>query len=81
MITHVHIDHVGRLPYSMETGFKGLIYCSQPSALLLPAVLEDALQIGFTRDEKLILRVLKVLESCLQSLPYGEWQQVVVDSH
>lgn len=76
VVTHVHIDHVGRIPYLLAAGFKGSIYCSQPSALLLPAMLEDALKIGFTRDKKLINRVLKLLKSRLRPLPYGEWQQV-----
>ncbi|GAA3706847.1 MBL fold metallo-hydrolase [Oceanisphaera sediminis] len=76
VVTHVHIDHVGRIPYLLGAGFKGPIYCSQPSALLLPAMLEDALKIGFTRNKKLINRVLKMLKSRLRPLPYGEWQAI-----
>ena len=34
--THVHIDHVGRIPWLLAAGFKGPIYCSEPSAKLLP---------------------------------------------
>ena len=36
VVTHVHIDHVGRLPYLLAAGFKGPILCSQASAHLLP---------------------------------------------
>lgn len=35
--THVHIDHVGRIPYLLAAGFKEPILCSEPFAKLLPA--------------------------------------------
>jgi metallo-beta-lactamase family protein len=46
VITHVHIDHVGRLPYLLAAGFTGPIICSQASAKLLPLVIEDAIKVG-----------------------------------
>ena len=61
MVTHVHIDHVGRIPYLLAAGFEGPILCSEPSARLLPAMLEDALKIGYTRDYELIERVLGLI--------------------
>jgi metallo-beta-lactamase family protein len=53
IVTHVHIDHVGRIPYLLAAGFRGPILCSEASAELLPLVLEDALKVGFTRDQGL----------------------------
>ncbi|MCP3972337.1 MAG: MBL fold metallo-hydrolase, partial [Rhodobacteraceae bacterium] len=76
VVTHVHIDHVGRIPYLLAAGFKGPIYCSPPSALLLPLVLEDALKIGFTRDPRLLARVLKLLRERIVALPYGRWTEI-----
>lgn len=73
VLTHVHIDHVGRLPYLLAAGFKGPILCSEASAALLPLVLEDALKVGFTRDRRLIERFLAVLAQRLIPVPYGEW--------
>ena len=77
VVTHVHIDHVGRIPYLLAAGFDGPIVCSEPSAIMLPEILEDALKIGFTRDRALITRVLDRIRSQLVPLPYGQWHEVV----
>lgn len=76
VVTHVHIDHVGRIPYLLAAGFDGPIICSEPSAIMLPEILEDALKIGFTRDRSLINRVLDLIRSRLVPVPYGQWHEV-----
>jgi len=76
VVTHVHIDHVGRIPYLLSAGFDGPIFCSEPSAALLPLVLEDAVKIGFTRNRSLIERFLKILQQRIILVPYGQWQSV-----
>ena len=77
VLTHVHIDHVGRIPHLLAAGFRGPIICSQASAALLPLVLEDALKVGFTRDESLIRRFLGEIRKQLVPLPYQEWHTVI----
>lgn len=72
VLTHVHIDHVGRLPWLLAAGYSGPVYCSEPSALLLPAVMEDALAQGFTRKKRLIRKVLQQLQQQLRPLAYGQ---------
>ena len=53
VVTHVHIDHVGRIPSLLGAGFRGPILCTPPSAMLLPLVLEDAVKVGITRNQRL----------------------------
>ncbi|WP_349342855.1 MBL fold metallo-hydrolase [Marinobacter sp. MMG032] len=79
VVTHVHIDHVGRIPYLLAAGFEGPIICSEPSAIMLPEILEDALKIGFTRDRQLIERVLRLIRSRLVPVPYAHWHSVFDD--
>ncbi|MCF7994756.1 MAG: MBL fold metallo-hydrolase [Chromatiaceae bacterium] len=76
IITHVHIDHVGRLPYLLAAGYRGPILTSPASSELLPLVLEDALKVGFTRDQRLIERVLAMLQSRIIALPFRQWHRL-----
>ncbi len=76
VVTHVHIDHVGRIPYLLAAGFRGPIFCTEASALLLPLVLEDALKVGFTRNAPLIKRFLDQIRLQVVALPYKQWRSV-----
>lgn len=76
VVSHVHIDHVGRIPYLLAAGFKGPIYCSEPSALLLPLMLEDAVKVGFTKDSRLVESFLQRLRKMVVPLPCERWHLV-----
>ncbi|MGC3832867.1 MBL fold metallo-hydrolase RNA specificity domain-containing protein [Moritella viscosa] len=73
IITHCHIDHVGRIPYLLAAGFTGPIYATEATAALLPLVIEDALKVGVTHDKKLIQACLSLLEKQLIPVPYQKW--------
>ena len=73
IITHVHIDHVGRIPNLLAAGFDGPILCSEPSARLLPIVLEDAFHLAIGHDPRELERYLSIVEQRLIALPYGGW--------
>lgn len=73
IVTHVHIDHVGRIPWLLDAGFQGPILCSEPSAELLPIVLEDAFKLSVSRDGKLVDGYLKLLQKRIIPVPYDTW--------
>jgi metallo-beta-lactamase family protein len=73
IVTHCHIDHVGRIPYLLATGFKGPIFTSQASASLLPLVIEDALKVGVTRDPEIINACLKLLKRRTVPVDFKTW--------
>lgn len=76
VVTHVHLDHVGRIPHLLAAGFKGPIICSEPSAKLLPLVLEDAVKVAITRDRRQIERFIREVEKRIVSVPYGQWHRI-----
>lgn len=53
VLTHAHIDHIGRLPWLFAAGFREPIYCTHATAHLVPLMLEDglALQLGLTKSQ------------------------------
>jgi len=76
IVTHCHLDHVGRIPFLLAAGFSGKIYATEATARLLPLVIEDAVKVGVSRDEKLISLVLKRLTQLLVPIPYNQWFDV-----
>lgn len=77
LLTHIHLDHVGRVPGLLAAGFSGPIICSQPSARLLPLVLEDALRLGDTQGKASIERLVGRVEQQTVAVPYDHWHEVV----
>jgi len=45
ILTHSHIDHIGRLPMLTRMGFKGRVVCTTPTADLLSIMLNDTAKI------------------------------------
>jgi metallo-beta-lactamase family protein len=42
VLTHAHVDHSGALPLLVRDGFRGPIYCTEPTAALCQILLPDA---------------------------------------
>lgn len=77
IVTHVHLDHVGRIPALLAAGYRGPILCSEPSAKLLPLVLEDAYRLSISREPKHVQRYLAMLNELIVPLPFEQWHVLI----
>ena len=76
LLTHTHIDHIGRLPWLLVSGFNQPIYCTQATAELAPLMIEDGLKLqGLSHKQSKL--ILKKIHSLIAPKPYGEWFPIV----
>ncbi len=73
VITHCHVDHVGRIPSLISEGYRGPIYCTPATASFLPIVLADALKII---DSPNASQILKKVQLQLKPIPLDVWFEV-----
>ncbi|WP_034385919.1 MBL fold metallo-hydrolase [Deinococcus sp. YIM 77859] len=60
IVTHAHLDHIGRLPLLVRRGYRGPILCTPPTAALAETVLLDSARLqveGFRQDLRKARRV------------------------
>ncbi|HGS5133886.1 TPA: MBL fold metallo-hydrolase RNA specificity domain-containing protein [Vibrio parahaemolyticus] len=76
VLTHSHINHVGRLPWLLAAGYKGPIYCTEASAELVPLMLEDGLklQLGMRHHQR--EKVLDFIRTLIRPCPYSQWIEI-----
>lgn len=76
VLTHAHIDHIGRLPWLFVAGFRESIYCTHATAHLVPLMLEDglALQSGLTKSQR--AHIVQLISRKLRPVGYNEWVPV-----
>ncbi|MHC6224570.1 MBL fold metallo-hydrolase RNA specificity domain-containing protein [Pseudomonas sp. X10] len=77
IVTHVHLDHVGRIPELLAAGFSGPILCSEPSAKLLLLVLEDAYRLSISSDTVQVARYIEHIQQRIVPLPFGQWHSLI----
>lgn len=73
LLTHSHIDHIGRLPWLLARGFNQPIYCTAATAELVPLMLEDSLKLHMGLKRKQAKRLLQRITSLLVAKPYNQW--------
>ncbi|WP_117233616.1 MBL fold metallo-hydrolase RNA specificity domain-containing protein [Vibrio maerlii] len=72
LLTHSHIDHVGRIPWLLAKGFEKPIICTKATAELLPLMLTDGLKIQGLNNRQ-TERVLRKVKRMVIACEYNEW--------
>lgn len=73
VLTHAHIDHIGRLTWLLAAGFKGPIYCTKATAELVPLMLEDGLKMQLGLNYQQRQQGLNVIKKQLKPHDYQQW--------
>ena len=76
IVTHAHIDHCGRIPWLLAKGHKGPIFCTEPTALLLPIILEDSFRLTTSQNTRHVELYTRELSSRIVPITYEQWQDV-----
>ncbi|AEB11339.1 MBL fold metallo-hydrolase [Marinithermus hydrothermalis] len=59
VLSHAHLDHVGRLPLLVRQGYAGRVYATPPTLRLVPLILEDALGVMTHEHERALRKGLE----------------------
>ncbi len=70
LVSHAHLDHVGRLPKLFREGYQGPVYATRATILLMEIILEDALKL--MEEPFFEARDLERLYAHLRPLEYQE---------
>ncbi len=74
VISHAHIDHQGFLPTLFKFGYKGPIYCTEPTLPLMNLLQMDSVKISKSNGSFLPYEtrdISEVIKHCI-TLPYGK---------
>lgn len=70
LLTHCHIDHIGRIPWLLAAGFRGPIYATEATAALLPLMLDDGLKIQLNLNHAQRQQFISLVNSLLRPVPF-----------
>lgn len=94
ILSHAHIDHCGNLPGLYRRGFRGPVYCTDPTADVADIMLDDSVRIqeedakhlnkhrmrGEPRIESLYTeKDFRGIVRLFEPCQYREWQQIFPD--
>ncbi len=71
-ISHAHLDHSGFLPFMVDRGFDGNVYCVRPTKDLFKVLLLDSLKLGKGPWGKLDKSIVDPVMDLIQPVEYDE---------
>jgi len=71
LITHAHIDHIGRIPELIRKGFEGEILTSHATKALMTPMLENAMALG-SQDKRERKKMLARIEDLTWGFEFNE---------
>lgn len=83
-LTHAHMDHVGRVPQLVKRGYRGPIFCTEPTAELAKLLWKDMLHVmedWKKRDDVEPLYDERDVEAASQRLEAVDYGKVVAFNH
>jgi len=81
IISHSHLDHCGFLPYLFKFGYKGPVYCTEPTRDVMTLLLLDYIDVAQKEGKKLLFTSKEIKEVVHNTvcLKYGEVSDVTPD--
>ncbi len=61
-MTHAHLDHVGFIPYLFRFGYRGPVYCTEPTRDIMALIQLDVIKIARDKQEEELYSVDEVKE-------------------
>ena len=85
LVTHAHIDHIGRIPFLVKNGFNGPIYCTKDTNIIMDFSLHNSVHIVKSNSKRSCFDPLYVNDdvdtALLQVKPIPINSFVQVDNH
>ncbi len=81
IVSHSHLDHVGFIPYLFKLGYKGPVYCSEPTRDVMTMLAMDYIDIAEKENKKLLYNSSDVKEMVknIVSIPIEEVHDITPD--
>ena len=85
IVTHNHIDHIGRLPFMVRNGFRGNIYTSHSTSRLIPLALADSYKVlkdvSKRKNKRILYDESDVFKTEALLTPCSYYEPIKADEH